>query len=465
VSKYLELYLRYRDMITNGTFAPGERLPSMRLMARGGGHGINTVRQAFSLLERDGLVTIRERGGVLVRRRRHLDQPQPPEERFVFWDRNAGERLDLVLERTGRRDRGFAFAAPGTDLLPEGRLGRMFASLPAGWIAYSEPQGEESLRRRIALHYEPVNGPTHVRDVLVTNGATEAISLVVHTFIAPGDLVVVESPTYYDYFRQLSAASARVIEVRTVAGHGMDPDALEQILASQPVRMVLVQPNIQNPTGSTMSDADKARLVTLVRGRGAILVQDDVYGDLSFTDPRPANLPLIEDFPNLILISSFSKTLAPGLRIGFVRATGLMRQLVEAKIRSSLESSHPAQLVLDSYLSTPAYPAHLRRLRAALSLRLDEYLALLTDALPEGSTVARPDGGCLLWVSFPERVDATEVFLRAAAQGVVAVPGELFSAHPHFRNYFRINVGRALIPPRREELLRLCGIVRGVALE
>lgn len=149
------------------------------------------------------------------------------------------------------------------------------------------------------------------------------------------------------------------------------------------------------------------------------------------------------------------------MRIGFVRATGLMPQLVEAKIRWSLESSHPAQLVLESYLSTPAYPAHLRRLRAALSLRLDEYLALLTDALPMGSTVARPLGGCLLWVSFPQRVDATEIFLRAAKEGVVAVPGELFSAHPHFRNCFRINVGRALIPPRREELLRLCSIVHG----
>ena len=448
-------------MIADGTFAPGERLPSMRFMARGGSHGINTVRQAFSLLERDGLVTIRERGGVLVRRRRDLDQPRPPEERFVFWDRAAGDRLDLVLERMGRRDQAFAFAAPGTDLLPERRLSRIFASIPAGWIAYSEPQGEEALRRRIALHYEPVNGPTHAKDILITNGATEAISLIVHTLISAGDVVVVESPTYYDYFRQLSAVDARVIEVRTAVGRGMDLDALEQILASQPVRMVLVQPNVQNPTGATMSDADKARLLSLVHRQGAILVQDDVYGDLSFSDPRPANLSLIGDFSNLILISSFSKTLAPGLRIGFVRATGLMPQLVEAKIRWSLESSHPAQLVLESYLSTPAYPAHLRRLRAALSLRLDEYLALLTDALPMGSTVARPHGGCLLWVSFPQRVDATEIFLRAAKEGVVAVPGELFSAHPHFRNCFRINVGRALIPPRREELLRLCSIVHG----
>ena len=221
--KYLELYLRYRDMIADGTFAPGERLPSMRFMARGGSHGINTVRQAFSLLERDGLVTIRERGGVLVRRRRDLDQPRPPEERFVFWDRAAGDRLDLVLERMGRRDQAFAFAAPGTDLLPERRLSRIFASIPAGWIAYSEPQGEEALRRRIALHYEPVNGPTHAKDILITNGATEAISLIVHTLISAGDVVVVESPTYYDYFRQLSAVDARVIEVRTAVGRGFFP--------------------------------------------------------------------------------------------------------------------------------------------------------------------------------------------------------------------------------------------------
>ncbi len=460
MSKNLDIYLKYRNLIRVGTLVPGDRLPSLRDVARAGGYGINTVRSAFALLERDGLVSLRERSGAYVKRGRILDVPSGPPDRYVEWDRNAGERLDLVFERLARSDRGFAIASPGRDLLPERKLARLFASLEAGWIEYAEPKGELELRRRLALHYEPVNGITSPDDIMITNGATEAISLVVRSFVRPGDVVIVESPTYYDYFRQLAAAQATIVEIRTTAEHGIDLDALEAALLSRPVRMILVQPNVQNPTGSTMSIAAKRRLIALAREHEVVLVQDDVYGDTSFSAERPVNLPLLGDFPNLILLSSCSKSLAPGLRTGWIRATALMPQLAEAKIRSSLETSPPAQRVLASYLSTRAYSAHLLALRSALSRRLDEYLNLLEDALPPGSTVSRPTGGCLLWVSFPPEVDATEAFLQAAREGVVAVPGELFSAHPHFRNFFRINAGRALIPQRRAELQRLCDIAR-----
>ncbi len=460
MSKHLDIYLRYRNLIAGGSLVAGDRLPSMRRIASGGGYGINTVRSAFALLERDGLVAPRERSGVFVQESRRFDAPSAPAESYLQWNRNTGERLDLVLERLVKRDRGFAVAAPGVDLLPVRNLERLFRSLPGGWIGYAETQGEEELRRRISLHYEPVNGFTAINRIMITSGATEAISLVIGAFISPGDTVVVESPTYYDYFRQLSAAGAEVIEIRTTIERGMDLDALTEVLALRKVRMVIVQPNVQNPTGATMPAEEKRTLVRLVKASGCILVQDDVYGDLSFDSERPANLSLFEDYGKLVLVSSISKSLAPGLRIGWIVASELMEPLLEAKIRASLGSSRPSQLVLAKYLSTPAYPAHLRRMRAALSQRLDEYMRVLTEALPEGSGVSRPSGGCLLWVSFPREVDATEVFLQAAQEGVVAAPGELFSAHPHFRNFFRINAGRALVPPRREELLRLCAIVR-----
>ncbi|HUX12041.1 MAG TPA: PLP-dependent aminotransferase family protein [Spirochaetia bacterium] len=459
MSKQLDIYLRYRNLIAGGTLLPGDRLPSMRRIAESGGYGINTVRSALALLERDGLVEPHERSGVFVQELRRFEAPTPPPDSYLQWNRDSGERLDHLLERIVKRDRGFAVAAPGVDLLPVGKLEKLFASLSDDWIGYAETQGDEELRRRISLQYEPVNGFTSIDRIMITNGATEAISIVIGTLVAPGDIVVVESPTYYDYFRQLSAVGAVVIEIRTTLERGMDLGALAEVLSTRKVRMVIVQPNVQNPTGATMPDTEKKSLMRLLKASGCILVQDDVYGDLSFGAERPANLSLFEDYGKLVLISSISKSLAPGLRIGWIIASELMERLLETKVRSSLCSSRPSQMVLAKYLSTPAYPAHLRKIRAALSQRLDEYMRVLTEALPEGSEVSRPSGGCLLWVSFPREVDATEVFLQAAQEGVVAAPGELFSAHPHFRNFFRINAGRALLPPCRKELLRICAIV------
>jgi DNA-binding transcriptional MocR family regulator len=348
----------------------------MRRVAEEGGFGINTVRSGYALLERDGLVHITERGGVVVRAAPSIPEPAYPADAEVCWDRHGRERLDQLLEQLVRSDPGFAIAAPGPDLLPTRRLARCFSSLAGNWIDYAETRGELELRRRIALHYEPVNGPTSPDHLLITNGATEAISLLVTTFVKPEDVVVVESPTYYDYFRQLANARATIVEIRTRTGRGLD--ALEELFTRRRVRMVIAQPNVQNPTGASMSDDDKRRLVSACARHGCILVQDDVYGDLAFGPRRAANLPLFGDFPGLILISSISKSLSPGLRIGWIRSTGLMAELTEAKVRSSLCSSRPAQLALAEFLASTAYPRHLQQIRAAVAQRLESYMALLS---------------------------------------------------------------------------------------
>lgn len=461
MSKYLDIYERFRALIANGDFRPGDRLPSMRRIATEGGHGINTVRSAYSLLERDGMVRIVERGRVVVTAGTRFPEPRVSETEQLSWNQNEIERLDLVLEKLVRSDPGFAVAAPGTDLLPNRQIGRLFGSLGGNWLGYSDPSGEAELRRRIALHYEPVNGRTSPDRILITNGATEAIFLLIHTFVRPGDTVVLESPTYFDYFRQLSAAGARVVEVRVDPGAGLAVSALERLLRRRRVRMVIVQPNVHNPTGGTMPDEDKEKLVALCASHETVLVQDDVYGDLAYGPRRSVNLPLFQDLPNLFLVSSLSKSLSPGLRIGWIRAGGQIDRLADAKVRSSLCSARPNQIVAAEYLATTNFPRHLQRIRTALAGRLEEYLQLLEGVLPAGTAVSRPSGGCLLWIAFPAGIDATEVFLHAARQGIVGVPGELFSSSSAFRNYFRINFGRSLIPPRVSDLRRLAEIVRG----
>jgi DNA-binding transcriptional MocR family regulator len=212
-----------------------------------------------------------------------------------------------------------------------------------------------------------------------------------------------------------------------------------------------------------MGDEDKERLVALARRAGAVLLQDDVYGDLAFSQERPSSLCRFGRGADMIYVSSFSKTLAPGLRIGWMRAPFLGREIARLKSLSSLATNRPAQLALASFLGGAAHRRHLAGMRAALESHLADYLGALELSLPPGSSYARPSGGCLLWIALPRGSDASRVFEKAAAEDILIAPGELFSANPFFKSHFRINFGHRLTEARRESLARLCEIARDEA--
>lgn len=463
MKKYERLSDRYRALIASGAYAPGDRLPSLRSIAETEGLGINTVRTALELLERDALVRARERGGYFVRARALPAEYASPAACHVAEGLPAGQKIELLLSREGRAT-GFALAEPDASLLPVARLERLFAALSGPWIAYGRHEGEEELKRRIAAFYDPYHGHLAPDDIVVTNGATEAIGVALRALVRPGDAVAVESPTYYDFFRQLAAARARIVEVPIAEGRGMDLDLLAKELVRRRIRMIIAQPNVQNPTGTLMPDEDKRRLVELADRHGAILVQDDVYGDLAFSRLRPSNLSVFGDYERLVYISSFSKSLAPGLRIGWMHAPGFRREIAATKGLTSLATCHPAQRVLAAFLAGRAFGRHLVSMRAALSSQLADYLDFLSGALPEGSSVLSPAGGCLLWIALPGRCDASRAFELAAREGIFVAPGELFSANPFFRRHIRINFGHRLDQEQRAKLGRFCAIARARAV-
>jgi len=467
--KYRGLYEEYRALIESGAYGPGERLPSLRRVAADSGLALNTVRAAFDLLARDGLARPLARGGYYVRGRDLLARYAPPPGCHSAEGLSASRKIEYLLAMGGATG-GFALAEPGRELLPADRLERLLSSLPAGWIEYGDQAGEIALRRRIAAACHPYLGEVPPEEILVTCGATEALGIAIRAVLKPGDAVAVESPTYYDYFRQLSAAGARIVEVPVAAGGGpagegggMDLGLLESLLSKRAIRMIIAQPNVQNPTGCIMPDDDKEKLVALARKSGSVLMQDDVYGDLAFSAERPSSLGRFGCGEDMIYVSSFSKTVAPGLRIGWMRAPFLGSEIARLKSLSSLATNRPAQLALASFLGGAAYRRHLAGMRAALEAQLADYLGVLEGALPSGSSYLRPGGGCLLWISLPPGVDASRLFEKAAAEGILIAPGELFSANPFFKGHVRVNFGYRLTEARRESLARLCEIARDEA--
>jgi len=460
--KYRGLYERYRELIAGGTYGPGERLPSLRGVSLTEGVGLNTVRSAFDLLERDGLVRPLPRGGFYVRGRSRLAEYEPPGDSHEAGGLSAAGKIEYLLQKGGS-SASFALAEPDPRLLPVARLERLHASLGGSWIEYGDQTGEPELRRRLTATYHPYHADLRPEGILVTGGATEALGIAFRTFVGRGDAVIVESPAYFNFFRQLSAQGARIVEVPVLPGRGMDLDLLEAELKKQAIRMIVVQPNVQNPTGASMPDADKERLVALASRHDVLLLQDDIYGDLSFSGERPANLSLYGRHEGIIYLSSFSKTLAPGLRMGWMHAPALQAGLARTKGLASLATSRPAQRVLSGFLAGASYRRHLRQMRAALENQLADYLEVLEGALPPGSSIVPPTGGCLLWVALPRGSDASAIFETAAREGILCSPGELFSANPFFRGHLRINFGYRLAEARRRDLLRLCEIAGDAA--
>jgi DNA-binding transcriptional MocR family regulator len=464
--KYRTLYERYRKLIERGVYAPGERLPSLRDAAEAEGVGLNTARAAFDLLEGDGLALPLERGGYYVRGRPPscLPSPSAPDGARETEGLSAAQKIDLLLAEGGA-SAGFALAEPDASLLPVGKLEKLGASVSGDWISYGPQEGEEELRRRIAAAYYPYHGALAAEDIVVTNGATEGIGIALRAIVASGDTVAVESPTYYDFFRQLSALRARILEIPLRPGLGMDLGLLESRLRARKVRCIIAQPNVQNPTGTIMGEPEKRRLVELASRYGAYLVQDDVYGDLAFSHERPANLSAYGDYERLVYLSSFSKSLAPGLRVGWVCSRLLRPELLRTKSLCSLSTNRPAQRVVASYLASGAFRKHLAVMRGELESQRDDYLELLSSALPEGSAIARPEGGCLLWIALPAGVDASRLFAAAARERIFFAPGELFSGDPFFGNCLRINFGYRLNERRRTQLARLCSLARASSAE
>jgi DNA-binding transcriptional MocR family regulator len=303
------------------------------------------------------------------------------------------------------------------------------------------PPGNEALRQQIALRYLGMGLSQPLDEIVVTNGALEALNLCLMAVTRPGDVVAVESPGFYAALQAIERLDLRAVEIPVDPQTGLDLDALAQALEKQPIRACWFMTNYQNPTGATMPVEKKKALVELLARYDVPLIEDDVYGELHFQADYP--LPAIAfDRKGLVMhCSSFSKTLAPGYRIGWAAAGKFAEKVQRAKLMTTLSASIPVQAGIADYLQHGGYDRHLRKLRAALRAQLDAMNLALRRAMPKGVRWTCPSGGYFVWLELPEHVDALTLHRQAIEQGVSLAPGPIFSASRNFRNCVRLNFG------------------------
>ncbi|MFJ6935456.1 PLP-dependent aminotransferase family protein [Streptomyces sp. NPDC101132] len=304
-----------------------------------------------------------------------------------------------------------------------------FTDCAARALQYSTTEGAPELRTAVAARATGRGLPTSPDDILITTGSQQALTLIAATLLEPGDTVLVENPTYLAALQCFGLAGARVVPV-PCDEDGLDPAALEDLVLRERPKMLYTIPTFQNPTGRTLPAARRRAVAETAARLGLWLVEDDPYGELRYEGehvPWIAAHPGAED--RTALLGSFSKVMAPGLRLGWLRApASLRRAAVTAKQAADLHTSTVDQIAAARYLAATDLTTHLTTVRTAYRARRDALLAGLPNALPEGSTWNRPEGGMFLWARLPADRDATALLKHAVAHDVAYVPGAPFFA-------------------------------------
>jgi DNA-binding transcriptional MocR family regulator len=464
---YEELAHRLSQAIAAGSLRAGDRLPSVRQLSIQHRVSISTATQAYRCLENRRLIEARPKSGHFVlSRTSRLAEPAPSAPpaaaRFVGVNESVMEYL-ACSERPGVAPLGCA--TPHETLYPSEKLQRLIASIgrrrPELLARYLMSPGSEALRTAIARRAVDFGCALDPDDVIVTNGCTEALNLALRAVARPGDTIALESPTYFTLLQIIESLGMKALEIPTHPREGMSLEALE-LATREPgaVKAVMLIPNFSNPLGSLMPDEKKERVVRMLEARGIPLVEDDIYGECYFGRSRPFVAKKWDTSGNVLLCSSFTKSVAPGLRIGWIAPGRFRREVEQLKFITSISTPELPQLAIAEFMANGGYDHHLRRLRSAFVQQVQQMGEAVAEHFPAQCRLTQPAGGFVLWVELPPQVDSVRLFEAARDQGIAIGPGTMFSSSGKYRNFIRLNCGHPMTARLELAVARLGELVR-----
>jgi len=449
-TRYNQLADNLAEAIRRGTLPAGSRLPSVRRSAQTHGVSINTVVAAYRRLEDRGLIEARPQSGFYVRTAlpaleavhsaRHVLQTAAATP--------ADDVLDLIdtvfAAQINPAYTNLSLACPqANDFYPGAKLGRIMASLlrrqPHIIGQYALPPGNLALRQQIARRSLGLGMMLEAGDITLTHGCMEALQLALRVTTQPGDSVGLETPTYFYLLPLLASLGLKAVEIPTDPQTGISLDALELMLNEKRLNAVIAMPTAQNPMGFTMPLAAKKRLARLMNDHQVPLIEDGLYAEIQFSD---ALSPAVKSFDRngwVLFCTSFTKTLAPDFRIGWIAGGRFAEKLRKLKAVSSMSESFLLSQTLAVFLESGGYDHHLRALRRRYAAQVDEARALIGRYFPQGTRATQPMGGFVFWVDFPAGVDTVVLFQQLLDEKICMTPGTLYSPSGRYRNGLRLS--------------------------
>ena len=468
-----QLVERFRDAIDRGELGPGEKLPTTRALAEEVGVNHLTAVRAYRRLAEEGYVTATVGRGTFVRRvppPAAADGPGDvswqaavlPEAPPSYPNQVLAQSLRLPVDPDAI---SFAHGWPDPALYPVADLAaaarEVFDELGADTLTYSEPAGVPELRELIAARGREAHFASDPEEIVVTSGARQGLDLVGRALVSPGDVVAVESPTFMGTLTSLQRTGARVVGV-PVDEDGLDVAALERLLARHEVKLVALQSSSHNPTGADLSDQRRERLLALARERSFFVLDDGVYATVRYTgDERPRLRAAAPG--HVIYVDSLSKTVAGGLRLGWLAAAGPARQrLLDEKLAADMHTSTLVQHVVARYLAAGRHEALLAATNPIYRERRDALLESLRRRLGDEVEVAEPRGGHHLWLRLRPEVDERLLVAECLRHGVGAIPGAAMTAEPLEQAHLRLSFSMVPLERLDEGVRRIAVALRAV---
>ncbi|MEH2922847.1 PLP-dependent aminotransferase family protein [Samsonia erythrinae] len=445
MTRYQHLAELLAQRIEQGLYQSGERLPSVRALSIEHGVSISTVQQAYHLLEIRQLIMPQPRSGYFVAPRKAtppvpaLTRPVQRPVDVTQWS-SVLELFNSRLSATVCNLGGGMPDVSQSSLKPLWRsMSRLCQRQDPRLLNYGDMYGASELREQVARLALDSGCQLTEDDIVITTGCQEALFVAVRSICQSGDIVAVESPTFPGTLQLLRGLGIKVIEIPTDAISGISLEALALALEQWPIKTLLLVPNCNNPLGFFMPEPRKKVLLTLAQQYDLAIIEDDAYGELAYDYPRPRTLKSFDSDGRVLLCSSFSKTIAPGLRVGWIAPGRYLERVLHMKYISTGYTVNHTQLAAAEFIAQGYYQPHMRRMRTIYKANMDMFTCQVREHFPCDICVSRPQGGFLLWVEFPESFDALRLNAAVRLSGIQIAAGSLFSAAGKYRNCMRMN--------------------------
>lgn len=459
-----QIYQSIVDRIRSGLLEEGSKLPSVRSLSKQLEVSLVTAVKAYKQLEQDGFATSIQGKGTFVKAK--ISEKKKVEAIPSYdWQLSLQDylpRSQFARYHIAPQKVHLSSSMIDPKLLPnryfEHEVQQVLSENPELLSIYGNVQGDNQLRSEMSAYLKRSGVTSTPENILVTSGLQQSIDLVARTFVGPGDVVVMEAPTYPGAIDIFRGRGATILTV-PVDKDGMRIDILQNVCEKHKPKVIFTIPTFHNPTGVVMSLKRRKQLLDIAGSIHSIIVEDDPCSEIYFEKKPPVTLKSMDQFGNVIYLRGLSKTIAPSCRIGILTASGsIFNRLLAAKANADLGSPLLTQKAILPLINSKRMIDHSKKLRTALKIRRDLALDLLTSLSPEGVSWTIPEGGLNLWISLPSWIDSHLLLSEAKKQQITFLPGSACYPVGQENNHLRISYSYI-----NEELLKhgittLCNI-------
>lgn len=468
--QYVKLANKLEQQIQAGEYLAGEKLPSLRKLRETTGRSISTVYQAYEELENRGLVEVREKSGFFARPLLHDILPLPNQGVSpVKSHKVAINVLSSLIQRSLNNPDLIPFgeATAAQSLLPGKQMAAAVRTAAARYQGgscggYGAAAGYEKLQREIAKRSLDIPHRDCGSEIIITHGCMNGIELCLRSVARPGDIILLESPTFLCYLQLIEDLNMQAMEVPAGPLTGPDLDKIRDTLDEHDVRAALFNPTFQNPLGFDIDSSAKEALVILFSDRGIPIIEDDIYSDLYFGESKSLPLKHFDTQGMVLYCSSFSKALLPDMRVGWLLAGKYREKVKRLKFNNSIACSQLMQHALALFLESGGYERHLRKLRNNLRKQAADMAQAIARYFPANTRISSPKGGLSLWVELPENVDSLELFHLAEKENIALMPGTLCSGTGQYDHCIRLSYGHPWSERLEKGMATLGGLVQSL---